>query len=183
MPLYPACQRLSKILTDYLDASSAAGELESKLARATADEENTASDSGLTEDDAIAKVAEAQSRKSVYSARLVSRQRAVATLATELWDAVKGVNQERGTLVAKLISERMEILSARVIEAVGAVDRPGRGAVLQELLVGYSAPIEQARRLEPPVFLSMPGPESLASTAENALAGYKQIIAEAAKTI
>jgi hypothetical protein len=177
-----AIGRLTSVLAEYEKAAGAVAEFEAKVARAISDEERSASDSGASEEAAIAAVADAQSRKSVYSARLASRQKAVTTLGGELWPAIQQLNKDRGALVHEELTRRRTILGDRVLEVIDALDRPGRAAVLAELL-DFSSVLERVRALMPAPMLTMPGPEALGTVAKDAIEKFNQVLAAAKEEI
>jgi hypothetical protein len=177
-----AIGRLASTLAEYEKAASAVAGLEAKLARAISDEESSAGDSSLSEEQSISAVAEAQSRKSVYSVRLASRQKVVATLSAELTSTINDAQGELRSLVIKEDARRREIIGARML-AAGDLQPGLRLQPLLEELLNYSVPVERLRALMPQPMVSKLEDAGLVHLVKDTLAKFEGVIAAAGETI
>jgi hypothetical protein len=181
LPEKTARGRLASKLSEFERACSELSDYAARAERARIDADRAMEDAGLTETEAAEKIQTFQLQGNVYKARQAQREKAIASLSSELTTAIGQAGSELQGLVNREVDRRREIIGARVLAAAGVADttRPGVAPVLADLL-DYSEPIERIKALEPsPVIQTAGNHEILVQAAKDALAKHARVIAEA----
>lgn len=181
--LYPARVKLSTKLAELERIVVGLEEYRSRSERPSIAENRALEDSDLSEEDAAAAIGTAQIERGVYQSRIRNREKMLALIAGELTSAIKEAAGELRALISREVTRREEILTKRVSEAIGAIDRPGLKPTIQNLL-DHSRTIEQVRILVPSPLMVPDGDHaSLAMAATDVLTEYAHVISEAGKKI
>jgi hypothetical protein len=176
--IYPARIRLTAKLSEFERALADVEDYRGKAARALCDEQEALESTNLSESEAALAISRAQNVKSIYASRTANKEKAITALSGELSKAISDANCELRGLINIEVDRRRGIISARVLEAIEAIDRPHRAVVVAELL-RYSGPIERILVLGPAPLTSMPGNNDyLVGQARDTLKKFETMIAE-----
>lgn len=134
---------LRKVLTRYKDSVEQLQVSKASHARSILDEQRALELEGEDSDD---RVKVAQQSISLYASRITKGETKVAQLYKELIRTLKCANSEHNASVNEETTRKKEMLGKDVLEIIEAIERPGRAAVLAELL-DYSGPIERLQEL------------------------------------
>ena len=120
-PVNPACKRLQKALGDYQKLQAEILDCRGKVSRVQADEDELLGDPGISEKESIQRIPEFASRKKFHEARGRAMEARAAGLLAELRRALVAANAEIIPLVIREVDRRCEILTRRVLEAIGGL--------------------------------------------------------------
>jgi hypothetical protein len=176
--IYPARVKLASKLSEFERALADVEDYKAKAARAQRDEEEALDNVRMSESEAVLTISRSQNTKSVYASRTQNKEKAITAMSGELSKAISEANCELRGLINTEVDRRRGIISARVLEAIEAIDRPHRAVVVAELL-RYSGPIERILVLGPAPLTSMPGNNDyLVGQARDTLKKFETMIAE-----
>jgi hypothetical protein len=153
-PLYPACKRLGTILRDYQSAEAELEEYRGKAAKAQGDMDMLG-DSSLSEEESLRAISEAHGRRSLYASRIATADRKTTGLLAELRTALVASVSEVTRLVAVELTRRTDILTKRVIDALGGIDEHTILRGEQITVTRYSKLICVVERLRPSQLFSV----------------------------
>jgi hypothetical protein len=151
-PIYPACKKLRETLIDYQSVTAELEVTRGKAARAQGDMDMLG-ESSLSEEESLKAISEANGRRSLYSSRIASLERKSAGLLAELRAELVAAVSEVTRLVALEVTRRTDILSKRVIDALGGIDEHVIVRGEQITVTRYSKLICLVERMRPsPLF-------------------------------
>jgi hypothetical protein len=183
--IYPARVQLTAKLSEFERACSELDDYKARAERARIDADRAMEDPDLTESEAAERIQTSQLQGNIYKARQAQREKAIATLSSDLTSVIGQANSELQGLVIREVDRRREIIGARVLAAAGATDtsRPGLKPALADLL-DYSEPILRVQALAPRSLLTLSGsPENLTQSSKDVLEKYTAVMAEAATKV
>jgi hypothetical protein len=181
--IYPARVKLASKLSEFELALADLDDYKGRAERARIDEDRAMEDQGLSETEAAEKIQTSQLQRNVYKARQTQREKAIVALAAELATAINATAGELRGLVNQEVARRREIIGARVLEALEAVNSPHRAPVLAQMLE-FSGPIQRVLRLNPAYQITTPGNnENLVQTAKDLLSKFSVATTAAGETI
>jgi hypothetical protein len=182
-PIYPARGRLTGKLMEFERAIADLEDYKARAERARIDGDRAMEDAESTESQAAAEISRCQNEQNVYRARQAQREKAITTLSGELAAAINATAGELRGRVNLEVQRRREIIGARVLEAIEAVDSPYRAPAVAEILQ-FSGPIQRVLRLNPSFQIATVGNnEALVQTAKDVLSKFGVAVAAAGETI
>jgi hypothetical protein len=146
--LYPGRAELAKKLAKYKEHDSELQAYRAKAARAEVDETLAAQNEKLSENESAEAISRAQNLKSVFAARIKSREAGLAKALEELKTATGTAEGELRGLVDRELNRRIPILTAKVRELLSIAEDDSTVPIRP--LLYRSKLIHDVLRLEPP---------------------------------
>lgn len=124
VPIYPACGKLQKALDAYQAVQAEIEGSRGQVSRAEVDEDKFLGDPSISEKESLERLPEFQSRKRFHEARAKGMEAKTGGLLDELRKALVLANAEIIALEIREANRRSEILTRRIVEAIGGL-QPG----------------------------------------------------------